>query len=690
MVTRFTSAKDMAACIEYCESYISSRPSAQQSIEYFEKKLNLEPNSSTDVCREFWDSFLDIIVRSYHRKELDEIKRDYPWGCWLLGLETPMEETPTLWEGVVSRHDQGAYQIHTYDSRLIQAHDIDDNLGDNFDEDGKIVWELLTAEQQGRDVLVGAITVGEIDAVCQVPHLPNFAATNQGSMLLANWSLHTNKGLTQWQRRPDPSRIQHISNFMEVAENNLIINSIMLYIPEDAPGVILEKKGRITKIIIDPTQFLVPRGDKLTDVTIKEEDGIKTYIDHRPIWIVDGQHRTRGMALSERGARLDVPVIITHGGKDNSLGLEEVAKVFTEINTLAKPLDSFQQHYLSHKFSIVAGQKDKTYGAPAEGIDEKDRQNRLTNIRLYQLASMLTTNKNGPFVNGVQLVDGTASAKMTILKFNEFAKQMRPLFMNGVYSDPELSMEEIHNDFSDYLSAWATTANFHKWKYLPNRLRWKPNYGNNSELEGSQAVVWIIFKTFPFIRNVVKTRGLIPSEEVYTDILAPIRGIDWYSKQLAKRFEKQQRDAPEYMSTWIKQAILFGEIRTKEEVSSINSEDVHHGTALYAKPSAPVISSNRGAISTSITLIWQHGNIYEQPDECHILFNSTGERYLLEDVVWDFSVPDGLSAEPSIARYTINIDNYADEDWEITVSTRCIKATHDLVITPDMLGELVD
>ena len=144
------------------------------------------------------------------------------------------------------------------------------------------------------------------------------------------------------------------------------------------------------------------------------------------------------------------------------------------------------------------------------------------------------------------------------------------------------------------------------------------------------------------------------------------------------------------MSTWIKQAILFGEIRTKEEVSSINSEDVHHGTALYAKPSAPVISSNRGAISTSITLIWQHGNIYEQPDECHILFNSTGERYLLEDVVWDFSVPDGLSAEPSIARYTINIDNYADEDWEITVSTRCIKATHDLVITPDMLGELVD
>jgi DGQHR domain-containing protein len=689
MVTRFTSAKDMTACIEYCDRLIHSKKSAEMSLEYFSKKLELEPYSSTDVCREFWDSFLEILVRSYQTKDLDDIKLDYPWGCWLLGLETPMEETPTLWEGVVSRHDQGAYQIHTYDSRLIQAHDIDDNLGDNFDDDGKIVWKLLASEQQGREVLVGAITVGEIDAVCRVPHLPNFAATNQGSMLLAKWSLQQKKGLTQWQRRPNPKRIQSISNFMEAGKNNLIINSIMLYIPEDAPGVTIEKEGNIAKITIDPKQFLVPIHDKLTDVTIKEEDGIKIYIDHRPIWIVDGQHRTRGMALSERGARLDVPVIITHGGRDDSIGLEEVAKVFTEINTLAKPLDSFQQHYLSHKFSIVASEKDKTYGIPAEGIDEKDRQNRRTNIRLYQLASMLTADKNGPFENGVQLVDGEGSARMIRIKFNEFAKQMRPLFMTGIYSDPDLTMEEIHADFSDYLSAWSKTANFHKWKYLPNRPRWRPNYGHKSELEGSQAVVWIIFKTFTFIRNVIETRGLIPSEAVYTDILAPIRGIDWYSRKLGSRFEKQYRPASEYMSTWIRQAILFGEIRTPEDVQSFDPEEVHHGTALYANPSTPVISSNHGAIATSITLTWDHGNIYKEPDECHILFNSTGDRYPLEDVVWDFTVPDGLSADPSIARYTINIENYDDEDWVITVNTRCIKATHDLVITPDMLGELV-
>ena len=176
------------------------------------------------------------------------------------------------------------------------------------------------------------------------------------------------------------------------------------------------------------------------------------------------------MALSHRGFNLDVPVVVTHGGGEDIVRLDEVAKVFTEINTLAKPLDSFQQHYLSHKFSIVASEKDKDYGPVAMAANDNEKKNRRANIRMYQLACLLTKEKGGPFENGVQLVDGRGAATLSRIRLNEFLKQMRPLFISGLYSEPNLTIEEIHEDFSNYLAAWQNTANYHDWKYKKNRL----------------------------------------------------------------------------------------------------------------------------------------------------------------------------------------------------------------------------
>ena len=113
----------------------------------------------------------------------------------------------------------------------------------------------MVAKNNREEMLVGAVNIGEIDATCMVPHLPNFAATNEGSDVANEWSLNAKKGLSQWQRRPDPIRIKAISNFIDSSDDNLIINSIMLYIPKDAKGVTIEKKGKLAKITIDPAQF---------------------------------------------------------------------------------------------------------------------------------------------------------------------------------------------------------------------------------------------------------------------------------------------------------------------------------------------------------------------------------------------------------------------------------------------------
>ena len=694
MEYKFTSKKDKDACVRYCLDKIRQRR-ATQTLEFVASSLVIETNSPQGELKQFWDSFLEVIASTYQSKEIDELRPDYPWGCWQITMEDAIDNAPTLWEGQVSRQDGGAYQVHNYLRPLKRTsgnqppnpEEPENSVPGGFDDDSIISWELMIAKQQGRDVLVGAVNVAEIDAVCMVPHLPNFADSNQGSILLADWSMNPDRGLSEWQRRPDPVRIKSITNFMESSEDNLIINSIMLYIPRDAPGVTITKEGKFAKIVINSNEFLAPNGDLLTDVTITKNDEQTTYHDHRPIWIVDGQHRTRGMALSHRGASLDVPVVVTHGGGEDIIRLDEVAKVFTEINTLAEPLDSFQQHYLSHKFSIVASAKDKTYGDPLKAYDESDRKNRLANIRMYRLASMLTMNEGGPFFNGVQLVKGQGAAILTRIRLQEFVKQMRPMFVDGIYSGENLSIDQIHEDFSNYLAAWENTANHHQWPNMPNRKRWEPNRGNASELEQSQPIVWIIFKTFEFIREVAVSRNMDLCEETYTEILAPIRGIDWYSKELQSAFAQQYRPASIYLSIWIKQAILHQLVREPNEVQSFDSNEVHHGSALYAGPSAPVITVNRGALSTTIMLTWEHGNVYKEPEECYII--SGNQKSNVDDVEWEFNVPTGDNEEPNTARYSITVSNeFLEQDgWELYVITRCMKKTGEVKITPESLPE---
>lgn len=694
----FTSSKDKGRCFAYVQTTIAKK-AKDFPMDLMSSLLTIDHTSGEQELAEFWDLFITSIFRKQKRDDKETIKKHYPWGVWRIESTDAIDDAPTLWKGSVSREDDGAYQIHEYDfplMKVVPAPEIPPsgggfNLpteGEEPDPNPEIVWELMIANQQGMDVMVGSINVGEIDAVCAVPHLPNFASQNQGSTLLAKWSLNPDLGLKHWQRRPNPIRIQAITNFMNASKSNLIINSIMLYIPEDAKGVEIEKIGNTAKITIRPREFLAAKGNCLTDVTVeRDSEGNGTYTDHRPIWIVDGQHRTRGMALSPRGADLDVPIILTHGIGDNSVDLDSVAKVFTEINTLAKPLDEYQQHYLSHKFSIVAAEKDKTYGRPKDAIDPKDKKNRRVNIMMYKLASMLTDADGGPFENGVQLVDNRGSAMMSRIKLPEFLKQLRSFFTVGVYSDDSLTIEEIYEDFSNYLKAWENTANHETFANRPKTPRWKPNKGSNtSELEKSQPIVHIIFLMLPFFKKLLEEKGLEGSEKNYTDLLSPITGVDWLCPQLEKRFTKQYREASKYMAIWIKQAILNGEYRTYGEVASDDVDNVHHGMALYANPSDPVIEVIKGAVGLSFNLTWAHGNVYRKPMEAWVIHK--GHRIELDsEPDWYFSPPGEESNEPSIAEYSFTVPylegDEDDLDWTVNVRIRNIWTDRVLQIKPE-------
>ncbi len=694
----FTSSRDKANCFRYITKTFEAKR-YELPLDLISALLVIDHTSGDQELADFWDLFITTMFRNQKLiKEKDKVKKLYPWGVWRINTTGAIDDAPTLWKGTVSREDDGAYQIHQYEYPLMKIVPAPEtppsgggfNLpidGEEPDPEPEIVWELMVAKQQDMDVMIGSVNVGEIDAVCAVPHLPNFASTNQGSTLLAKWSLNPKLGLSQWQRRPNPVRIQAITNFMNASKSNLIINSIMLYIPEGAKGVEIEKLGKTAKVKIYPRKFLAAIGSNLTDVIVKRdsEGNAISFNDQRPIWIVDGQHRTRGMALSQRGASLNVPIILTHGIGENSVDLGSVAKVFTEINTLAKPLDEYQQHYLSHKFSIVAAEADKTYGRPENATDPKDEKNRRVNKLLYELACKLT-DSDGPFENGVQLVDGRGAATLTRIKLPEFLKQLRSFFTSGVYSDESLTIEEIYTDFTNYLSAWENTANHEQFKNRPNTLRWEPNNGRLSELEKSQPIVHIIFMMLPFFKKLLDEKGLEGTETNYTNLLSPITGVDWLCPKLEARFKGQYREGPKWMAIWIKQAILYGEYRTHAEVTSDDVNAVHHGMALYAEPSEPVIEAVSGAVGVSFTLTWEHGNVYRTPIETWVIQN--GRRFELDsEPDWDFPTPGEESNEPSIATYSFMVP-YLEEgeenmDWTVHVRIPNIWANRVIEIDPN-------
>jgi len=549
----------------------------------------------------------------------------------------------------------------------------------------EISWDLHIAHQDDKELLVGVAPIIEIDSVCSVPHFPDQAIEAGASILLAQWALDDNAGLKEWQRRPDVRRIQAIQNFMDANEENMILNSIMLYIPENAKGVTIERDNGDATVKIDLKKFLQPRGNHLVDVVVSEDEEENIiFEDHRPIWIVDGQHRTRGMALSSRGANMKVPVIVLHAEPEGGVELSSIAKIFTEINTLAQPLDYFQQNYLSYKFNITSGEKTQNYGVIDEAVDDQDREYRRANRLMYELAARLDSADDGPFEAGVQLAKGRGPAQMARIKLKLWIQHTRSWYIgNGVYSDPNITIDEIYDDVNSYFQAWSDTVNHDDYTHMKGVDRWRANFGGNqSHLEQSDQLVRVcMVMLFPWVHEIATRRGLNIDVDGFSELLKPIRGIDWWSDKMRQYFRQRGEPSAKWLRVWIQQAILHQEVRTVDEVDSGDRDLVHHGRALYAQPSDPELNVDRGAIDTIIKLTWQHGNVFEKPT--NKLITSDDEEIELDDK-WKFESNNPLS--PKVGELTITMPNTEidTEEWKLQVMVEnCSPAGYTFEYTPD-------
>jgi DGQHR domain-containing protein len=445
-----------------------------------------------------------------------------------------------------------------------------------------ITWNLNKIIQDGKTVYMGAAPTSEIDAVSKVPWIPPSLQSHEFANQAHNGSLSSND---KWQRLVSLSRLEKIRNFARDS-SNFMFNPVLLYVNENHKSIKFDKKSKKITIKFD---FLKEKTGLFYDyISWPNEE------DNRPIWVVDGQHRVRGLGGSTRGSLLSLPFVIMLGDGSEE-DRELVARIFTEINTNAKSLDSMHQLYLKWQFAIPADASQDDFRR-IEGIPtDKSRPNR----RAFDLALYMASDTDSPMYNAIQFQEPDKSSaprsrmsRNLIVKSTNWSSLARKWFtQNNIYSQEStdsFNFEEIMNFFK----AFRDTCNHDGWVDGENRWR------NDNERKIKRSIIQqqgpfrALMDLIPFSINRAELLfGNVErpfTVEHFKRILSPLSNIDWNldtnEENGLKSLKGRGNLNVPHLKMWMKRAIENAEIFSWEEIHNPNLRSLP-GRGLNARPS---------------------------------------------------------------------------------------------------------
>ena len=225
-----------------------------------------------------------------------------------------------------------------------------------------VSWPLYKVEQKGMAFYISSARICEIDAVCSVPSLPEHIESDEAGRRVLDDSI----GDDEWQRRLAPRRINSIREFIEGSEN-IIANTPILFVRPGTGSVTIEENT----LTVDLSKFLkktsIKGEDKWYDVVPGQED-------YRPIWLIDGQHRVRGMSSRAQERTSTFQLSFSRRSSDFT------KKIFAEINTLQTKLTSMHTLFMQHRFHIPSHISKRDFRPWEEGVQEhhNSRANHLS------------------------------------------------------------------------------------------------------------------------------------------------------------------------------------------------------------------------------------------------------------------------------------------------------------------------
>lgn len=441
-------------------------------------------------------------------------------------------------------------------------------------------WKLNKIVQKGYYFYITSAPVREVAQSSSVPALP----PKLGVLETVERILDKERNNTEWQREIDPARVNKIKQFIGES-SNIVANTPMLFINDESSISIIDDY-----LEIDFGKFLKKQSSgefigqfidrKARDE--KDEFGNTVYDDYRPFWIIDGQHRVRGIHLNEESQELQIPLIVF----PREFSMSNTAKVFAEINTLQKKLDPLHELFMQHRFSIdhptnikrkfkdyksVSREEAELYGWSLDDWDHS-RANHLAYEVLAKLA------KNGPLKDRVQFLPQNTDSQSFYISADQWVNYARTLFERKCYkykygiiedyifnpSDEEKELDLLdffYKEFNNYFIAWVETCNHNEWP--DQKDRWVNEIKGKALIQKKTHFILLI-ELFSLVRELAseykRTKslfGIIKIEE-FKEILKPFKWVDWKDKELEATYPGSGEKGRRSLEVWMADALIHG------------------------------------------------------------------------------------------------------------------------------------
>ena len=427
----------------------------------------------------------------------------------------------------------------------------------------KIIWDLKKINQKGNIFYISSARVDQIEQVSSVPALPREMTSVEAGLRV----LDKDRGVDEWQRRPIPKRIQSITEFSEL-DTNIIANAPILFLNEKSTAKITENK-----IEIDFENFLIFDSrenyyidHKENDFTIDTYNNLDNrYTDLRPVWLIDGQHRVRGLSKSEIGASLEIPIIIL----PSEFGLHNAAKVFSEINTLQESLKPLHKLFMQHRFQIPSPNTKRDF-TPWKSNPDSQIDSRANHLS-YELVSRLASSDNSILKNKIRVLEQNDSLDYYV-KADQWVNYARSWFLSGgPYSNIVMWNEQreidIYNEVNSYFIAFIETVNHSNWK--DGKERWPSTTRNKSLLQSSTHFKVLIDLYSEVYLRVNKSNSVLNVND-FKKVLAPFKNVDWIDIELKKMFGGGGEKGRTSLFIWMFDALKSKESHPQKAVMSKN------------------------------------------------------------------------------------------------------------------------
>ena len=183
------------------------------------------------------------------------------------------------------------------------------------------------------------------DMIERIADVPNFEPDEE-HQALAHELL--DPPIESWQRPFIQQKIDEIAKiYASTEKDNIMPNPIILStnpLVQDNEGISV--KPAVLRIQTSPTDFVeVP---ELWNVEIESSGG-------KPLWILDGQHRTFGMKATKDvpngvdRSEIPIPFILLHG---QNFSPPMLAEIFTYVTSGAKEMDPIHKYWMHYSFKI--------------------------------------------------------------------------------------------------------------------------------------------------------------------------------------------------------------------------------------------------------------------------------------------------------------------------------------------------